>query len=343
MYKWKTHMLFSADKGPDSDAVEGAFETPPDQQAAIEDLLSDALVPAEEEAVEEEAVEEKPEEEKPEEKPEEVEEEEKPEPKPEEEPEVEEPEVKEEKKEEPSEEKEEDEITDESPEQALIDTNEKLRDQIIAMAEQGYGVRSPDDVEETPSEEEETPEETEKPEPIILEELKVEDFLTEEELDRVNDHPELLNTAFGRAMKAVMGQLTTALNVIGPLQQEVKALPGRVSKAVGGQLDFNTFVNDFYKENPELTKASKVVYMSYRNLLTDAQKEGKKTTIGELYSQAGDEVREMLSIPKAAAKPGERKPALPGAKPQKLEQKTKKTSSEQQTQTDLMAYLTSEE
>ena len=339
MNKWKTHMLFSADKGPDSDAVEGAFETPPEQQAAIEDLLSDELIPAEEEAVEEKVVEEKPEEEKPEE----VVEEEKPESKPEEEPEVEKPEVKEEEEEKPSEEKEEDEITEDEPVQALTDANEKLRDQIIAMAEQGYGVQSPDEVEEAPSEEEETPKETEKPKPIALEELKIEDFLNEDELDRVNDHPELLNTAFTRFVTTFKDYIEATMGVIAPLQEEVKALPLQVSKAVGSQLDFNTFVNDFYKENPELTKASKVVYMSYRNLLTDAQKEGKKTTIGELYSQAGDEVREMLSIPKAAAKLGERKPALPGAKPQKLEQKTKKTSSEQQTQTDLMAYLTSEE
>ncbi len=322
-----------SDEGIESDAVEEALPTPPDQQGLIEDLLADELVPAEEEAVEEETVEEKPEEEKPEEVEEEKPE---PEPKPEEEPEVEEPEVKEEEKEEPSEEKEEDEITDESPEQALVDANEKLRDQIIAMAEQGYGVRSPDDVEEAPSEEEEAPKEIEKPKPIALEELKIEDLLNEDELDRVNDHPELLNTAFTRFVTTFKDYIEATMGVIAPLQEEVKALPLQVSKAVGSQLDFNTFVNDFYKENPELTKASKVVYMSYRNLLTDAQKEGKKTTIGELYSQAGDEVREMLSIPKAAAKPGERKPALPGAKSPRREQRK---PSEKSTQAELMADL----
>ena len=327
-----------SDDGIESDAVEEALPTPPDQQGFIDDLLADELIPAEEAAVEEKVVEEKPEEEKPEEV-----KEEKPESKPEEEPEVEKPEVKEEEEEKPSEEKEEDEITEDEPVQALTDANEKLRDQIIAMAEQGYGVQSPDEVEEAPSKEEETPKETEKPKPIALEELKIEDFLNEDELDRVNDHPELLNTAFTRFVTTFKDYIESTMGVIAPLREEVRALPRQVSKAVGSQLDFNTFVTDFYKENPELTKASKVVYMQYRDLLTGAQKEGKKTTIGELYSKAGDEVRDMLSIPKATAKPGERKPALPGAKPQKLEQKTKKTSSEQQTQTDLMAYLTSEE
>ena len=210
------------------------------------------------------------------------------------------------------------------------------------MAEQGFGVKSPDDVEETPSEEEETPEETEKPEPIKLEELKIEDFLNEDELDRVNDHPELLNVAFGRAMKTMLEQVSSALGVIAPLQKEVRALPKQVSEAVGGQLEFNNLITDFYKDNPDLTKASRVVHMQYRSLLTDAQKEGKKTTIGELYDQAGDEVREMLSIPKAAVKPGERKPALPGARTPKRGQKTPKASGEAKTQAELMAYLTSD-
>ena len=56
-----------SDDGIESDAVEEALPTPPDQQGLIEDLLADELIPAEEEAVEEKVVEEKPEEEKPEE------------------------------------------------------------------------------------------------------------------------------------------------------------------------------------------------------------------------------------------------------------------------------------
>jgi hypothetical protein len=320
-------------KGIDTDATEEEVVVPNDQQDLIEGLLSDE--PVEEEVQEEEEVVE----EKPEEKPEEVEEEK---PEPEEEPEVEEAEVEEEVEEKPSEEEEEDEVTDETPEQVLIDANEKLRDQIIAMAEQDFGVKSPDDVEEEPSEEEEKPEETEKPEPIKLEELKIEDFLNEDELDRVNDHPELLNVAFGRAMKAMLEQVSSALSVIGPLEQEVKALPKQVSEAVGEQLNFSTFINSFYDDNPDLKgKPSKVVHMTYKSLATDARKEGKKTTLGELYNQAGDEVREMLSIPKVAAKPGERKPALPGAKTPKRIQKTPKTSSEAKTQAELREFLAS--
>ena len=323
-------------KGIDTDATEEEVVVPNDQQDLIDGLLSDEPVEEEvqeeEEVVEEEAVEEKPEE-----KPEEVEEEK---PESEEEPKVEEEKAEEEVEEESSEKEEEDEITGDDPLQAALDRNEQLADQIIAMAEQGLVVRSPEDVEE-PSEEE-VEEETEKPEPIKFEELKIEDFLTEDELDRVNDHPELMNEAFGRAMKTVMEQINTALKVIAPLQEEVRALPKQVSSAVGEQMNFNTFVNSFYNDNPDLTKASKVVYMQYRGLLTAAQKEGKKTTIGELYNQAGDEVRVMLSIPKEPKKSGEREPALPGAKTPKRRQKSQKASGEAKTQAELMAYLTSD-
>ena len=247
----------------------------------------------------------------------------------EEEIEVEDTEAEEETEEESSEEEEEIETTDESPEQTLEDANEKLRDQIIAMAEQGFNVQSPDDVEETTLEED--TEEIKDTEPIKLDELKIEDFLTEDEVDRVNDHPELLNAAFLRAMTSFKEYVDATLKGnLSPLQQEVRALPKQVSTAVGEQMNFQTFVNDYYKDNSDLTKASKVVYMTYRNLLTEAQKAGEKTTIGELYSKAGDEVRVMLSIPKTAAKTGVRKPALKGAKTRKITQKVPSSDPTQQ-------------
>ena len=312
----------------DTNATKEDVVVPGDQQDLINGLLSNE--PVKEEVQEEEEVVVEEVEEKPEETKEEVIEEES---------EVEEEKVEKEDEEKPSEEEEEVEITKDDPLQAALDRNEQLADQIIAMAEQGMLVRSPDE-EETVTEE--TKETEEPPETIKLEELKVEDFLTADELDRVNDNPELLNTAFGRAMKEVMTQINTALKVIAPLQQEVRRLPKQVGEAVGEQMNFNTFVTSYYDDNPELKKASKVVYMSYRTLLTAAQKEGKKTTIGELYDQAGDEVRGMLNIPKEPKKSVARKPALPGANTPARKQKIPKKDGEAKTQAELMAYLQSD-
>jgi len=308
MDKWKTYKLFSADKGVESGATEEDVASP-DQQDLISDLLSDEPVEeeAEEEVIEEEETAET----------EEVEVEE----------EVEEESSEEEEQEEEVEEKEEEE---DDPLQAQIDLNERLRDQIIEMA----NVQSPGDEEEPVSEEEE-----EEQEAVTLETLEIGDLLTPEELDEVVDNPAVLNKALARVLQPLLERINTPMSTVAELQKRVDALPRQVSELVGEQINFSTLRSDFYRRNSDLSgKPAKVVDMTFRSLITKARKEGDKTPIGEVYDKAGDEVREMLSIPKVP-KTAARKPALKGAKTPRRQQKTPKKSGEQQTQAELMADL----
>ena len=283
----------------------------PDQQDLISDLLSDEPVEeeAEEEVIEEEETAET----------EEVEVEE----------EVEEESSEEEEQEEEVEEEEEETVEDD-PLQAQIDLNERLRDQIIEMA----NVQSPGDEEETVSEEEE-----EEQEAVTLETLEIGDLLTPEELDEVVDNPAVLNKALARVLQPLLERINTPMSTVAELAKRVDALPRQVSELVGEQINFSTLRSDFYRRNSDLSgKPAKVVDMTFRSLITKARKEGDKTPIGEVYDKAGDEVREMLSIPKVP-KTAARKPALKGAKTPRRQQKTPKKSGEQQTQAELMADL----
>jgi len=149
----------------------------------------------------------------------------------------------------------------------------------------------------------------------------------------------LLNKALARVLQPILERINTPTTAVAELQRRVDALPKQVSELVGEQINFSALRSDFYRRNPDLSgKPAKVVDMTFRELVNKARKEGDKTAIGIVYDKAGDEVREMLSIPKTPVGP-KRKPALKGANTPKREQRTPKSSSEQQTQADLMASL----
>ena len=104
---------------------------------------------------------------------------------------------------------------------------------------------------------------------------KLEAFLTDEEVDRIIDEPQLLNVAFNRAI-SVMQQ-----NIQGVIQAEVSRQV-MVSKAV----------SEFYTENQDLVPYGKFV----QYVMSEIERENPNSTYAEIFQTTASEVRKRLGL-----------------------------------------------
>lgn len=123
-------------------------------------------------------------------------------------------------------------------------------------------------------------------------------FLTEDELDRIIDEPQLLNLAFQRAQAANSVQ-------IGQLVQQEVQRQIMVSKAI----------TDFYTANNDLLPYSKFVQF----VMSDVESKNKDKTYGQIFEETASECRKRLGLanPNQQVRQtnnGQQKPAFAGSK-----------------------------
>jgi len=124
-------------------------------------------------------------------------------------------------------------------------------------------------------------------------------FLSEDEIDRIIDEPQLLNTAFNRAI-SVMQQ-----NIQGVIQAEVNR-----------QVMVTRAVSDFYTSNQDLAPYSKFVQF----VMSEVEQQNPQKTYAEIFSLTAQESRKRLgmgSVPtvqRQQSRPDQQKPAFAGSK-----------------------------
>ncbi len=125
-------------------------------------------------------------------------------------------------------------------------------------------------------------------------------FLTEEELDRLIDEPQLINVAIQRSQQAIV-------HSVGSIVQAEVQKQIMVSKAV----------SDFYTENNDLLPYSKFVQF----VMGEVEKQNPSKTYGEIFTLTAQESRKRLGLAKvaapqrnASANNGQQKPAFAGSK-----------------------------
>ena len=124
-------------------------------------------------------------------------------------------------------------------------------------------------------------------------------FLTDDEIDRIIDEPQLLNTAFNRAI-SVMQQ-----NMQGAIQAEVNR-----------QVMVSRAVSDFYTSNQDLAPYGKFVQF----VMAEIEQQNPTKTYAEIFQMTADESRKRLglgsvkTVERQQSQPNQQKPAFAGSK-----------------------------
>lgn len=124
-------------------------------------------------------------------------------------------------------------------------------------------------------------------------------FLTEDEIDRIIDEPQLLNTAFNRAI-SVMQQ-----NMQGAIQAEVNR-----------QVMVSRAVSDFYTSNQDLAPYGKFVQF----VMAEIEQQNPTKTYAEIFDLTASESRKRLglgsvkTVERQHSQPNQQKPAFAGSK-----------------------------
>jgi hypothetical protein len=123
-------------------------------------------------------------------------------------------------------------------------------------------------------------------------------FLTEEELDRLIDEPALINLAFSRSQQAMMGS-------IGQL----------VQIEVNKQILVNKAITDFYTANSDLLPYAKFVQYTMQEVET----KNRDKTYAEIFQMTAEESRKRLGLSTTTAQTretnkGTQRPAFAGSK-----------------------------
>lgn len=127
----------------------------------------------------------------------------------------------------------------------------------------------------------------------------ISNFLSPEELDRLIDEPELINTAFQRSQTAMLAS-------VGELVQQ----------EVGKQIMINRAVSDFYQTNQDLQPYAKLV----RFVMAETEAKNKDKTYAEIFEMSAIESRKRLGLSTVApainreTNKGNPKPAFAGSK-----------------------------
>jgi hypothetical protein len=175
-------------------------------------------------------------------------------------------------------------------EEPVEDVNALLREQIVKLTEQ----LQKDPFIQTVQEDVKKDEKTDKaPEKLTA-------FLSEDEIDRIIDEPQLLNTAFNRA-----------LNV---MQQSMQ---GVIQAEVNRQVMVTRAVSDFYTSNKDLAPYSKFVQF----VMSEVEQQNPQKTYAEIFDMTATESRKRLglgggkpSVERQQSRPDQQKPAFAGSK-----------------------------
>lgn len=182
-------------------------------------------------------------------------------------------------------------VVEEKVEEPEIDQAAILREQIVKLTEQ---------LQRDPLQQ--TIETDVKTEGTKVEEKKQEvlkAFLTEDEIDRIIDEPQLLNTAFNRAI-SVMQQ-----NMQGAIQAEVNR-----------QVMVSRAVSDFYTGNQDLAPYGKFVQF----VMAEIEQQNPTKTYAEIFDLTASESRKRLglgsvkTVERQQSQPNQQKPAFAGSK-----------------------------
>lgn len=170
------------------------------------------------------------------------------------------------------------------------DVNAILREQIVKLTEQLQKDPFVQSVQADVKEER-------APEGKVPEKLTA--FLSEDEIDRIIDEPQLLNTAFNRAI-SVMQQ-----NIQGVIQAEVNR-----------QVMVTRAVSDFYTSNQDLAPYSKFVQF----VMAEVEQQNPQKTYAEIFDITAQESRKRLgmgsapTVQRQQSRPDQQKPAFAGTK-----------------------------
>jgi hypothetical protein len=123
-------------------------------------------------------------------------------------------------------------------------------------------------------------------------------FLSEEELDRLIDEPQLINVAFQRSQQAMLSSVSTLV------QQEVNK-----------QIMVSRAITDFYTENNDLLPYSKFVQF----VMNEVETKNRDKTYDVIFKTTADECRKRLGLSTSKdvvrdANKGQQKPAFAGSK-----------------------------
>lgn len=181
----------------------------------------------------------------------------------------------------------------ETDQDTTIDTNAMLREQILKLTEQLQTDPQRQSVQA------EVKTEEGKKEDKAKETLQA--FLTEDEVDRIIDEPQLLNVAFNRAISVMQN------NIQSVIQSEVNR-----------QIMVSRAVTDFYAANQDLAPYGKFVQF----VMADIEKENPTKTYKEIFALTADETRKRLGLGGSSSKDQSRqqsqtqkqKPAFAGSK-----------------------------
>jgi len=123
-------------------------------------------------------------------------------------------------------------------------------------------------------------------------------FLTEQELDRIIDEPQLLNVAFERAINVIQQNVQNVIR--GEVNRQVM-----VSKAV----------SDFYSTNQDLVPYAQFV----KFVMSEIEKANPQKTYNEIFAETATETRRRLGLgtqvrQQGQSVPNQQKPAFAGSK-----------------------------
>lgn len=152
------------------------------------------------------------------------------------------------------------------------DVNAILREQIVKLTEQLNKDPMIQTVQEDPAGKEEFKKEDKK---------KLEAFLTDEEMDRIIDEPQLLNVAFNRA--------------IGVMQQNMQSV---IQAEVNRQVIVSKAVSDFYTTNQDLAPYGKFVQF----VMAEVEKSNPDKTYADIFEITASETRKRLGLTGSATK-----------------------------------------
>lgn len=120
---------------------------------------------------------------------------------------------------------------------------------------------------------------------VVAEEQQLavlENFLTDEELDRLIDEPQLINTALQRAGKAILSQVQSAQANIGEL----------VAQEIQRQRVVDEVVTNFYENNKDLLPYAK--YVQYTMMDIEAKHRDKGVDV--IFAETAKECRKRLGL-----------------------------------------------
>lgn len=104
----------------------------------------------------------------------------------------------------------------------------------------------------------------------------LEAFLTEDEVDRIIDEPQLLNVAFSRA--------------ISVMQQNMQRV---IQSEVSKQVMVSKAVSDFYVRNQDLAPYNKFVQF----VMSEVERENPDKTYADIFEMTANDVRKRLGLP----------------------------------------------